>query len=882
LTLQGISVDTGYELYCLTDPQFYDSALLATVKDEPFAIVGRELPGGWRRKRTDDWLMYAPERVDLPWQGWKIHASACLDNAEAIVEVIWEYCVRERIAFKFIPSRQLLFLRNMKYSSRGYSGKFVTIFPACERQLERILSDLGPALHGYEGPYILSDLRWGEGPLYVRYGAFAPRFCVGANGELEPAIEDRDGNLVPDRRNAVFTVPDGVELPACLHPHLTARNSATMEDLPYRVERALHFSNGGGVYAGVDTRTGEQVVLKEARPYAGLGRDERDAVARLGRERDTLEQLAGLDVAPALRDYFAAGGHHFLVMDFVAGQPLNDLMVERYPLICSEVAAGAIAEYTSWALGVYERTERAVAAVHKRGLVLGDLHPSNVLVEAGGRIVLIDLEIASHVSEKLRPPLADPAFSSPPGVTGFDIDGYALACLRLHLFLPLTRLIMRDPAKTAQLADEIAELFPAVPVEFLAGAVRVITAARPPAAPAGRGAPPKPAPDAVGWILARDSMAQAILSSATPEREDRLFPGDPKQFHTSGLNLAYGAAGVLYALAATGAGRYPDCEGWLLERAQKLEPGTRLGFYDGLHGVAYALAHLDRLSDAQALLDVCEDELDGKLEHLGLDLYAGLAGIGLNLAHFASQTGDASLWRQAARVAETVADRLGAADSVAEVSGREHPYAGLVRGSSGPALFFLRLYEHCGDPALLDYAEIALRQDLRRCVFVDDGSMQVNEGWRTMPYLADGSVGIACVLDDYLSHREDEGFAAASHAIARAARCAFYIEPGLFWGRAGMILYLCRHRGPGGAAEDPVVASHIRRLAWHASAYDGHLAFPGEELLRLSMDLATGTAGVLLALGAALHDEPVSLPFLRSAGGAERGSEPVLATLEGR
>jgi len=69
--------------------------------------------------------------------------------------------------------------------------------------------------------------------------------------------------------------------------------------------------------------------------------------------------------------------------------------------------------------------------VHERGIVLGDLHPSNVLVQADGQIVLIDLEIASHVSEKLRPTLADPGFASPPGVMGFDIDLYALACLRL-------------------------------------------------------------------------------------------------------------------------------------------------------------------------------------------------------------------------------------------------------------------------------------------------------------------------------------------------------------------------------------------------------------------------------------------------------------------
>lgn len=61
---------------------------------------------------------------------------------------------------------------------------------------------------------------------------------------------------------------------------------------------------------------------------------------------------------------------------------------------------------------------------------------------------------------------------------------------------------------------------------------------------------------------------------------------------------------------------------------------------------------------------------------------------------------------------------------------------------------------------------------------------------------------------------------------------------------------------------DGTMGDHVRRLAWHALPYKGHLAFPGEQLLRLSMDLATGTAGVLLGLGAALHSEPVHLPFL--------------------
>jgi tRNA A-37 threonylcarbamoyl transferase component Bud32 len=897
-------VDAGYELFCLIDRDFYDSATVAAatdgVVDEPFAIACGETPAGWRRERMADWLLYAPEGAHLPKQGWKIHVSACLENAEQILDSVWEYCMRERIAFKFIASRELLFLRNMKYATRGYSGKFVTIFPVHVQQFERILDDLGTALDGQAGPYILSDLRWRNGPLYVRYGGFAERWCVGPNGQLVPAIEDSAGNLVPDRRRAVFSVPEGVPLPPCLEPHLAARNSATMDDLPYRIERALHFSNGGGVYAGVDTRSGEQVVLKEARPHAGLDRHQRDAVARLERERRTLEHLAGLGIAPAVRDRFIAGGHHFLVMDYVDGKPLSALLVERSPLLLPETDAAAIEQFTAWALDLYRRLERAIDVAHRRGIVIGDLHPSNVLVEDDGRIVLIDLEIASPVSESRRPALADPGFVSPPGVMGVDIDRYALACMRLFLFLPLTRLISRDPAKAGELADAIAELFTGVPPEFLAEAVSVIGDAQarsvsvahngapparpaPPAVPAGEPRPPKLEPDSRGWAFARGSMAQAILAAATPERDDRLFPGDPKQFETGGLNLAYGAAGVLYALAVTGAGRHPGYEEWLIERAMSPRDGTRLGFYDGLHGVAHALEHLGRRADALALLDLCSGELEGKLQHLGLGLLDGLAGIGLNLAHFASCTGEAALWRQAAQVAEVLADRLGSEDSVAAISGGSEPYAGLVRGSSGPALFFLRLYERCGDPALLDLARTALRQDLRRCVLSDDGTMQVDEGWRTMPYLADGSAGIGLVIAEYLAHDEDEAFATAAGAIRRATECPFYIEPGLFWGRAGMIL-CCSHdaRRQGRMPADGVAAAHIRRLGWHASTYRGHLAFPGEQLLRLSMDLATGTAGVLLALGAALHDEPVGLPFL-PARSAERTSGPLLATsAEGR
>ncbi|MGH2942564.1 MAG: class III lanthionine synthetase LanKC [Solirubrobacteraceae bacterium] len=867
-------VDDGYEMYCLTDATFYDSPTLDLTDDADFDVARLRAPDGWERLRSDDWLEYAPADLELPPQGWKIHASACTQSAEAILQAVWDYCIPRRIAFKFIRSPQLLFLRNIKYANRAASGKFVTIYPAGEAQFAAILGDLGDLLDGQPGPYILSDLRWGSGPLFARYGGFAERHCVAPDGGLEAAIQNGDGELVPDRRGASFYVPEWVTLPECLAPHLAARNGSSVDDLPCRVERALHFSNGGGVYAGTDRATGEPVVLKEARPHAGLALDGADAIARLERERDMLTLLAGLDV-PAVRDHVTVAEHHFLMMDFVDGQSLNTAIVDRYPPIWHDADSAALAEYAAWVLDVHGRLERAVAAVHDRGVVINDLHPSNVLVGPDGRIVLIDLETASREAEQRGQTMADPGFMAPRGCTGYDIDRYALACLRLYAFLPLTDLLALDCGKARQLADAIAQVFP-VPRGFLDEAVATIVAAHGAgAARSGVAKLPRLEPDANGWHAARESMAQAILASATPERDDRLFPGDIKQFFTGGgLNIAHGAAGVLYALAASGAGRHPEHEQWLLRRAMQPQPGTPLGFYDGLHGVAYVLDRLGRRDDALALLEICNRELEGKLDKLGVDLYGGLAGIGLNLAHFAAATADSSLWEATLRVADIVSGELGDEDGVGDVSGGDHPYAGLTRGSSGPALLFLRLYERFGDARLLDLAATALRQDLRRCAVRESGAMEVDEGWRTLPYLADGSIGIGMVLDDFLAHRADDQFEQAADAIRRAADYGFYIYPALLSGRAGMLLYLARSRASGTLHLDGAIDHHVRRLAWHALAHDGHLAFPGVRLMRLSMDLATGTAGVLLGLGAALHAEPVHLPFLAALPEQRRANVP--------
>jgi hypothetical protein len=366
------------------------------------------------------------------------------------------------------------------------------------------------------------------------------------------------------------------------------------------------------------------------------------------------------------------------------------------------------------------------------------------------------------------------------------------------------------------------------------------------------------------WGQLRAALVGAIRSSATPARDDRHFPGDIEQFATpgGGLGIAHGAAGVLYALSEAAGVRVPEYEEWLVARAANPVKGSRLGLYDGLAGVAWTLA---RLGHADAALRAAEMCLGDRWERLGSDLYGGLAGFSLTMLALGDSEVEPSLVDVGLKAAGIVADRpLGRGND------RERA-AGLLRGASGQGLLFIRLYERTADPAYLDAAEAAIAADLDRCVTDRRGSLQVDDGWRIMPYIGAGSAGIGMVIERFLGHRQTAAFAEAAAKIRIVAQSAYYAQAGLFNGRAGMILYLAGHD-----RRDQHVVAQVRRLAWHAVRYEGGLAFPGDMLFRLSMDLGTGTAGVLLALAAALAPEGAAMPFLGPPvslpGGSVQGS----------
>jgi serine/threonine protein kinase len=833
-----------FAMFTLADRSFYDSPDQMLDSDSLLNAVHRPTPSDWTREVQGLWIVLHAQTRSLPSQGWKIHISSTPRHADEITNLVWEFCVRRSISFKFLRSRAAVLAVNSKYWSRASSGKVITIYPTDDAEFARVLESLHPKLLGLGGPYILSDLRYLGGPLFVRYGGFKPLWIEDGSGIRVPALLDSDGRLVLDRREPVFMIPSFAQVPEIMQPILKEPPGA-IRDFPYEVERALHFSNGGGIYLA-RVPSGEKVVLREGRPLAGLDGIGSDAVTRLRNEEQILTRLSGLSCVPAVVDHFVAWEHDYLVTSYIPGRTLLEEIIERYPLVHPDPSGSAATNYVKWVCDIIERLFNAIEQIHARGVRVGDIHPRNVIIRPDGGLALVDFESSSELRATAKIALGAPGFVPPASLSGEAADYYAASCVALMMLLPLSPLLDLHVGKARTFLDVVSANLPidTGTLEKLRHGLAIIPGDDCPDEAAGMFA------QKVQWTSARDSLVAGILATASPDRADRLFPGDPLQFRYGGATLAYGAAGVLLALSRAGSRVPVSFVDWLVNAAHQGTASQGNGLYDGLHGVAYVLAELGARNEA---LDVLERALSTSIPRR-VGLFNGKSGVALNLLHFGKITGDKRMIWEAVRVGNELSSL------VLEEHGLTVTEPGLMDGGTGLALLFLHLYDETHDTAYLDAALVALKQDLSFGTLLPDGTFHLRSGSRYLIYLDGGSAGIALVLARFLKYRHDPNLVSLLASIRRGCRIPFVLQPGLFQGRSGMIVALA---DTAKSEEDRAdVEQQICRLGWHAIRHKGELAFPGTGLVRLSCDLATGSAGVLVALQCAITGQPSALPFL--------------------
>ena len=175
----------------------------------------------------------------------------------------------------------------------------------------------------------------------------------------------------------------------------------------YKVDAVLGYGGYGVVYRALHEDLRYPVAIKEYLPAdlsvreAGTVHPRSEACREHyedGKRRFLAEarQIAGLKDDPGVvrcTDFFRANGTAYLVMEYIEGLPLSELLKQR------EAAGRPLEEsdLRTLAIPLLETLSR----LHSAGLLHRDIKPSNILVRrADGRPVLIDFGAAKQVTER--------------------------------------------------------------------------------------------------------------------------------------------------------------------------------------------------------------------------------------------------------------------------------------------------------------------------------------------------------------------------------------------------------------------------------------------------------------------------------------------------
>lgn len=167
----------------------------------------------------------------------------------------------------------------------------------------------------------------------------------------------------------------------------------------------------GNVYRAADTQTGDIVAIKALKSDVVSSNPE--IVARFVREGEALRQLNHPNIVKMLAA-IEEQGQHFLVMEYVSGGSLQDLLKEQEPL--------SIPRVVEIALDLADALTRA----HRLNIIHRDLKPANVLLAEDGTPRLTDFGIARLMnSEALTETgaiLGTPQYLSPEACQGQKVD----------------------------------------------------------------------------------------------------------------------------------------------------------------------------------------------------------------------------------------------------------------------------------------------------------------------------------------------------------------------------------------------------------------------------------------------------------------------------
>lgn len=850
---------------------------------------------------TGTWIRVGNGLDTTPQQGWKLHVSATVASAEAVLRRVLPVLLQQRAYFKVAASLEVLALLNQGGAGMSQIGKFITVYPQDDVQAVQLARTLHEATLGLPGPLVPSDHQLQPGSLvHYRYGGFDSRYLQTPLGEIMPALSTPDGELVADKRLVAYYKPEWVSDPFVAAGIVDESVSNRLIAGKYMIVGTLHVSPRGAVHMGVDLDNARCCVLKQARRYAMSNLDGHDACDRLRHEEQVLARLAPDPRFPTPFELVEENGDLFLAMEDVEGTTLKH--------VASKIAAAgqsmSVEQVVAWGREIAE----ALEAVHAAGFVYRDLKPTNVIVAPGGQLRLIDLELCLETASQLRASgLGTRGYMSPQQKAGqppsFTDDVYSLGAL---LYGVVTGAEPSMAPQTDSLLDRpIALVNPACPEALVAVVERCLH--------------PEPAMrfqtmrELAGALASIPDRAEAeVISRATligkkhdtnaylaeirsRYREMAKRVGDSlcrvatKPKNAPGLTWAschplvrgghaldinIGSSGAVLALAELVSELADPTHRAVLEEGAECLVHARdvhnplPGLYVGQAGIGAALLRAGQALGQVEFIDAAAHtgRLVAKQTYNSPDLFNGAAGRLRFHLWLLAETGEREHLQAALEAGEWL---LSKAQEVAESAGSElcwaipsgysglsgNAYLGYAHGAAGIADALLDLFEATADGRFLLAAQSAGRWLVRQAVVtLRDGSgldwPSVEGGTASMPFWCHGAAGIgrfflhAAELDALPQARSTAERAAAS--VIMGARAAGPTQCHGLSGNIEFVLDAFQATGDYGYMRE--VWQLARLLEAFATERGEGLVWSSESPTVFSPDYMTGYAGVAMCL----------------------------------
>lgn len=856
----------------------------------------------WTVRPDAHWITVRPDGIVPRPQGWKLHVSATSRSAVDVLSRAAGVLVAYGCPFKFAATEHDVRTLNARNADRGSSGKFLTAYPAADADLPALAEALHTATRGLAGPQILSDRRYRPDSLvHYRYGAFTRHLRLADSGVYEPVLFDPDGNPVPDRRDAWFTPPSWAPDPlsAQVPPPRTGR--APREVLiadRFVVRGAIRHANKGGVFRAVDRDTGAEVIVKQGRAHVDELPDGGDVRDLLRHEADMLTRLEGTGHVPSVVALVDVEDHTFLVTEAVSGVPLRAHLRRLH----REHDGIRLRHHVLRTAG---RLADLLADVHDAGVVVRDLSPANLLVDAHGVLRLVDLELAS-VEGANAVGAGTPGFAAPEqwanAAAATPAERTAdLFSLGAILFALVTRddpvLVAEGPGRGTRerlrawldgvagddaLAAELRPLVldlvtddPALrrPLDEVRARLRAMRRSQ---APADLLVPVR-AEDVTGEAdrLLRDGIDHLVTTMADPDAE-RLWPASAFGDRTDPTTVYYGAAGVLGVLVRAYLDRdepglrpvLRTVADWIVRHCE-LEPTVLPGLYFGRSGVAWALLDCALVLDDPDLLAVAT-AMAARIPVVDPipDVCHGAAGAGLAQLRFWRGTGDPTFLYRAQECADDLADAVSRDGNTVAWWLPAQPSAGLAatvhhgfaHGTAGIATFLLDCANATGDDRHLRLVRQAADTVCAAAVRSGSSARWTSGPSDTVPLTSwcSGASGVGTFLVRAWQVTQEPTYLATAQAAARAVSADRWSLPAASChgvaGNTDFLLDLAEATG-----DDSHLAEAWRSVAVlsaRATVRNGLVVSPDDSGMSVIAGHQTGVAGVVATLLRLRHGGP--------------------------